>query len=510
MGCCRIRNTSQSMAELFTVMILTIQQTNASEATVGSLFNVLPSPIRIGQPIHIHSCFSMTPDRAQLHGIGDSSVQYPLPGEWNHWLFERLIPTAWADLLVYLAQQYPGQSAFEIWPKPQGDTNNISYHIDEKVLRIIEQKNRSVWYTDLGYVTLGSGLVAVIEELWVIRKALNEAGVPVIYLPDDLMSSVEATCKVEYLRPQTICGFLERGQENLRIVSEGAKRVLLDYVISDPDFREYGAVELFPFEDGTYRAIDNESAFIHRDEEERLLFQLEKSRNIELQKLSKTTRQVLQTGCSTSSLHSSLRHRSTYDLKTYCLQTHFNAFDSTKDLVSLDENISSVISKVWDWIVKRQYSILDDNISCLWLLPLSDGRYRKIKPSDASFDTIYAKPGELGDFLRSLDDKDFDSNKPIIQANDLSPRSLQLLMDAVNKDASLFIKNSDILEDFMLWLSEIQGVFDDVATDDDRWRLHKLLASRLRRCKDLKTISIILRNLKVFQKVVWKAENDNM
>lgn len=452
----------------------------------------------------------MSPDRAQLHGIGDSSVQYPLPGEWNHWLFEGLIPTAWTNLLVYLAQQYPDQSAFEMWPKRQDDTNNILYHIDEKVLRIIEQQNYSLWYTDLGYVTLGSGLVTNIETSSAMRKALNEAGVPVIYLPGDLMSRVETTCKVQYLRPQTLCDRLERGQEQLRIVGEDTKQVLLDYVISDPDFREYGAVELFPFEDGTYRAIDKQAAFIHQDEDERLLFQLEQSRNIELQKLSETTLQFLQKSCSTSSLHSSLRHRSTCDLKTYCLQTHFKMFDSTKDLISVDENTSSVISKVWDWIATRQYSILDDNISYLWLLPLSDGKYRRIKPSDASFGTIYATPGELGDFLISLADINIDFNKPIIRANDLSRRSVQLLTDAMKKDRSLFIKTSDSLEDFMLWLSEIPGVFDSVATDDDRWHLHRLLASRLNLCKDRKTISNILRGLKIFQRVVWKAENDHM
>lgn len=452
----------------------------------------------------------MSSDRAQLHGIGDSSVQYPLPGEWNYWLFDSLIPAAWTNLLVYLARKYPDHSAFEMWPKAQEDANHILHLIEKKVLRIVEQKNYEVWYTDLGYVTLRSGLVTKIENSSVMREALNEAGVPVIYLHDALLSSVKTTCKVEYLKPQTLCDRLEWGQEQLRLISENAKQILLDYVISDPYFHEYGAVELFPFEDGTYRAIDETTAFIHRGEDERLLFQLEQSRNIELQKLSERTLQILQKGCFASSLHSSLRHRSTYDLKTYCLQTHFKTFDSTKDLISVDENTSGFISKVWEWIVTRHYSILDDNISCLWLLPLSDGRYRKIKPSDASFDTIYATPGELGDFLRYLADINVDSNKPIIQANDLSPHSIHHLTNATKKDPSLFIKTSGSLEDFMLWLSEIRGVFNVVATDDDRWLLHRLLALRLSLCKDLNTISNALRGLEIFQRVVWKAENGQM
>jgi sacsin len=451
----------------------------------------------------------MSPDRARLHEIGDSTMQYRLPGQWNHWLFDGLIPTAWTKLLVDLAKQYPNQSAFDTWPKPQEDTNNILYHIDEKVLRIVEQNNYSLWYTDLGYVTLGSGLVTKMENSSVMRKALNEAGVPVIYLNDDLFSSVEAICKVDHLRPQTLCIWLERRQERLRIVSEDTKQMLLDYVMSDPDFRGYGAVELFPFEDGIYRAIGDGAAFIHRDEDEHLLFQLEQSRNIERQKLSNSTLRVLQEGCSTSSLHSSLRYRSTGDLKTYCLQTHFKTFESTEDLIHVDENTSSFIPKAWDWIVTRQYSILDDNISCLWLIPLTDGRYRKIKPSDASFDTIYATKGELGDFLRTFANINAASNKPIIQAKDLSPQSVQLLTDAMTKDPSLFIKTSHSLEDFMLWLDKTREVFN-VATDKDRWYLHELLASNLNLCKYPKTIAKILRGLKIFQSVIWKAENDHM
>ncbi len=451
----------------------------------------------------------MSPDRARLHQIGDSSVQYPLSGRWNHWLFDELIPTAWTQLLLYLAQEYPDQPAFEVWPRPQEDSNDISYHIDEKVLRIIQHKNYSVWHTDLRYVTLDSGLVADSEKPLAMREALKGAGIPVIYLPDVLLPSVEKTCKLVYLKSSTLCDRLERGREQLRMVGDVAKQTLLDYIISDPEFRGYGAVELFPFEDGEYKAINDKAAFIHRDDDERLLFELDKSCNIELQKLSATTLRVFLKGCSESTLHSSLRHRSACDLKTYCLKTHFQNFDSSKDLICVDKDTRTFISKVWDWVVTRQYSILDNDISCLWILPLTDGRYRKMKPSDASFDTIYPHPGELGDFLKSLTNITASSNKPIIQVDDLSSCSRQLLIDAMKTDLRMFIKSSDSIKDFVLWLGEIRGVFD-VATDQDRWDLHKLLASRVTACKDPKSVSNVLRGLRVFQRVFWRAENGQM
>jgi len=451
----------------------------------------------------------MSPDRARLHELGDNSVQYPLPGLWNHWLFDELIPTAWTNLLIYLAQKYPNRPAFEMWPKPQEDSNDISYGVERKFLEIVEQNNYSLWYSDLGYVTLRSSLVSKNDKSSALTTALSNAGVPVIYLSERLLSSVQATCKVEHLTPKTLCGRLERGQEVLRMISEDMKQTLLDYIISDPNYRGYGAIELFPFEDGTYKAIDNEVAFCHRDEDERLLFLREQNRNIDLQKLSRTTLQIFQKGCSTSSLHPSLRHRSNCDLKSYCLQTYFKAFNPIEDLISVDDDIRAFISKVWNWIATRQYRILDDNISCLWLLPLTDGRYRKIKPSNATVDTIYAAPGDMGDYVRLLANINTTLNKPIIQANELSLRSLQLLRDAMTDDPSVYIKSSHSIEEFMLWLGRIREVFK-VAADDERWGLHKLLASHVPTCKNPKTISDILRNLEVFQRVFWRAENNNM
>lgn len=73
----------------------------------GSLFTVLPLSIQTSQPVHIHGLFSVSPDRRRLYQSSDRSSQDQGPANWNSWLFDNSIPTAWTELLTYLAQLHP-------------------------------------------------------------------------------------------------------------------------------------------------------------------------------------------------------------------------------------------------------------------------------------------------------------------------------------------------------------------------------------------------------------------
>jgi sacsin len=121
-----------------------IPTTKMTDTTDGSLFTVLPLPIKTSQPLKIHGMFSLTPDRARLHELGDSSTQNQNLAGWNSWLFEQPIPIAWTKLLARLTQLYPQQSAFETWPH-LGDSSNGHLSIcREKVFQIID-KVRKAW-----------------------------------------------------------------------------------------------------------------------------------------------------------------------------------------------------------------------------------------------------------------------------------------------------------------------------------------------------------------------------
>ena len=110
-------------------------------------------------------------------------------------------------------------------------------------------------------------------------------------------------------------------------LSENIKQILLNYVISDYGSSGYSAIKLFPFEDGIYRSIDHNVAFIHRDKSEHSIFGL-KRHKIDLSKLSCNSLQLEPDDYKDSYLYGSLQHLSDYDFGTYCLRTYFRHIDA--------------------------------------------------------------------------------------------------------------------------------------------------------------------------------------
>jgi sacsin len=411
---------------------------------------------------------------------------------------------AWVNMLMHIAERDRDRAAFDKWPLVLAKPGDVLDGMIQKVLQIVQDTVCQVWYTNLGYISSSIGLLANGDEPPALRKALHEVGIPVIYLPGTLLHTVRSSDVVERLSPSSLCSRLEKNISKVREANEDAKRILLEYVLSDPSFCKYGAIELFPFEDGTYKSIDGFVAFVPRDKEESALFDRDRSRSVDLRKLSEKTIQVLRDGLLHSSLHASLRTRSSNDLTAYCMSTYFKEFDPAQDFAFLDKDIQAFVSKVWGWMIVRGYSLAERDLSCLWLVPLSNGRHRKLKPQHPSSGTIYAPPGEMGDFLRKLAAINGVSNKPIVLSGDLS---FQVLIDASMNDPGILIKNGAVLDDFCFWLENIPEVLDR-ASDADKLQLHKLLVSHRYLCRDFSAISNTVRQLKIFQEMTWTLENN--
>ncbi len=246
------------------------------------------------------------------------------------------VPIAWVNMLMHIAERDSDRAAFDKWPSVLAKPGDVLDGMIQKVLQIVQDRTCQVWYTNLGYVSSSKGLLANGDELPALRKALREVGIPVIYLPDTLLRTIQSSNVVERLSPSSLCSRLEKNISKVREVNEDAKRTLLEYVLSDPSFCKYGAIELFPFEDGTYKSIDGFVAFVPRDKDESALFDRDRSRSVDLGKLSKKTIQVLRDGLLHSYLHASLRTRSSNELKAYCMSTYFKEFDPNQDFAFLD------------------------------------------------------------------------------------------------------------------------------------------------------------------------------
>jgi sacsin len=409
-------------------------------------------------------------------------------------------------MLMHVAKLHPEKSPFSKWPLTAPDSSTIGSNICRKVLEIIKNGCYSLWFTDLGYVASESALLATRMESSTLRTGLKELGIPVIFAPAKMLSIMQNVAKT--LNPSSLCDSLATKKDKLRAASENSKQVLLEYVISDPSFRGYGAVELFPFENGTYKSLNEGVAFVHRSQMEHDVFRLEGQRNIDVDKLSAKSLQVLHGGfLSPSSLHHSLRQRGSQDLKSYLLNTCFKDFNQDQDVVRLKDDSKSYISKVWNWIVGRKLNLLDESISCLWLVPLSDGQYRKIKPRISSWQTIHAPEGKIGDVLRYLASIESVDNKPILLSGSLSSSALQLLTSLSKIETCMAIKSGESLDDFVLWLTRFPKILD-LTIDKDGPLVQELLISNTHLCSNRSAVSKAIRKLKIFQSLYWSSDCD--
>jgi sacsin len=444
----------------------------------------------------------------------ERSTQDQDPAKWNNWLLQVPVPLAWTKLLNYLAHAYPHQPAFERWPQSIDDTRDPLNNATEKVIGVIEKESLALWPTHEGYVTAQNGLLDTgIEPA--LRDALQEAGAPVVYVPQRLQGRAEKVFKDRLLRPQSLCKFIRSKSSQMGGWSHRTKHKILEYILSEPGFTDYSSLELFPFKDGMYRSIGEHTAFVHRNKHEEALFTLEDSHNLDLEKLSETAQRALKQGCDSSSIHSSIRYRSARDLREYCMRNIFNNVAKEQDMTILPEKCSALILGVWTWISMRCIPLLDKDISCLWLLPLSNGQHRKITPQNSSSQIYLAPVGQIGELMWKFDAKSSSKPLPLLATGPrgLSPEAVSNLTKSPETMSKMFLKDAISMVCFLEWFHHTSPLVDN-ASDEERLLIARLVASHLPQQLTSSESSVVvqaLNHLKIFQKVSWeKAADDAM
>ncbi|KAI9047124.1 hypothetical protein LZ554_008578 [Drepanopeziza brunnea f. sp. 'monogermtubi'] len=478
----------------------------------GSLFTVLQLPVTTAQPLHIHASFSLSPDRAGLRRCNDQSTQDKNPALWNEWLFQEAVPVTWVKLLSVLSQLLPLQPTFERWPLAGDGRDPLSKAVDQ-VISIIQKENIALWPTCTGYVTSHAGFFASGSESAALKEALREAQMPVVYVPKKLHQQIKPLFLNNLLCARTLCTFLNSlKSQDIAKLSAKSKNELLGCILSDPEVIDYQNLEVFPFEDGHYRSTKS-GVFVHRNEMEKALFNEDKTHTLDLVSLSRISQQRLKDAYDDPK-HSSIQYRSTLALRRYCMKTIFKDIADDHHSQPLDAAGMAVVSQIWDWISEQHITILDENIASLWLLPLSNSRYRKLV--SPSYQVYITPPGEVGRLMRRLDGKMTVSAKeyPLLKtrtatAELMGSDSLSLVASIVaEKSITGVVDGADLIA-FARWLHQAMPLVEDL-DDEDRKKIREVFSSQLSNHAKKNALGDelvgIVRNLQVFQKLTWQED----
>jgi sacsin len=402
-----------------------------------------------------------------------------------------------------------------MWPQDLQDTQDPLCNALEKVMGIIDKESLALWPTDVGYKTAKTGLLGTGAESMPLRNALREAQAPVVYVPKRLQLLSQSIFKDRILSPESLCVFLRSVKSQIKLWSHQTKHDVLEYLLSKPGFINYDGLDLFPFKDGTYRSIGESIAYVHRDSFEEALFSLEAFCNLDLGKFSESTRQTLKRGCELSNIHPAIRYRSASCLKQYCMSSIFKNVAKDHDFVTLEEDAARVVRKVGTWISMRGFFRTGfQEISCLWLLPLSNGRYRKVKPNGAFSMVYFSPPGEVGDLMTRIDARMSFKPFPLLDTehSTIDPSFLSIITQSEGVMSNLQVQDARRIVFLLRWLQGTSSWVEHI-TDEERLLIAKHLATHSPQEllePDRKAIIETLSHLPIFQKVSWKAVGDKM
>jgi hypothetical protein len=218
-------------------------------------------------------------------------------------------------------------------------------------------------------------------------------------------------------------------------------------------FIEIADLPLFPFEDGVLRAINENSVFLHRNASERELFKETPETNLDIGKVSAGFLERLRE-FAVNSATSSLRFRNPQDLHNYCSKTVFRSQNKSLDMIDGDQRIRSFVDHVWKWMASFDLNLPTlTAIGPVWLLPLTNGKYRKIQPQSSSLTVTYTvikKTKKIMQRIAVLEP----SSSPLMLDSDAIPGQLSMIGQIASKKPEFAIRNADVFIPFLEWLVE--------------------------------------------------------
>ncbi|CAG8531695.1 10201_t:CDS:10, partial [Scutellospora calospora] len=270
-------------------------QLNNPEA-IGKLFCFLPLPISIPFRVSLHGHFAVSTNRRSLWSAADGEdlaegTLAKLKVSWNEYLFNNIIPQAWAKFLIQLDFEVPSIEAKEIysfWPiiKESKSRSFVNNQCNKLLLNTIENFNikdkvfcgppKSCSLGDMtgilpsySKVQLSCGNlfhILSIENGFLpdesanlkISNILESIGFPMIKIDPKIYEELKKSKHKKFLN---ICSphFVRMYLLNNKSRWENQKRdviiSLFEYVLRDKNYTELEGLAMIPLSDGTFGTI---------------------------------------------------------------------------------------------------------------------------------------------------------------------------------------------------------------------------------------------------------------
>jgi sacsin len=353
----------------------------------GRIFVTLPLPILMENThVNIHGMFALSRDRRSLWSMMDTQLGGRPMNEilWNNFLFKKVIPVAWQEMLIELAKL--GRPLYHYFPLALASPGTLWDTLTEDILEIAVDS--PIWYstTDV-LMPLESGYVAVTSPRKELLDALRVMEMPILdNIPSRLLLIIQRRHSYTPLNPQFARRWLRNRVRNELVASQNPTAVeLLRFVMSDKAYIDLHNLPLFPCKDGTRRSLFKHvniavpkfgDAIYVATPEELTLFSGTGNNFLDIGALPIDIAKEIRTDLGTIS---SVVNLVKFDLDSFRLYAHDAPFhDPTNGSMEIVDLDFTWVQKLWRWLdlhdAEKVAAIVDD----CYLIPLEGGKFRKV------------------------------------------------------------------------------------------------------------------------------------
>ncbi|CAG8447665.1 205_t:CDS:10 [Acaulospora colombiana] len=400
-----------------------------SHTTNGRLFCFLPLPIFTPFHTSINGYLAVSTNRRTIWTPADNEylavdASASLKASWNKYLFDDVLPKAWARFLVTLPDEYPSvqpKQFYDFWPVffNQVSSSIVEFckeilenvvenlNIDDEVflgpsasylpgnMQGLVQADSNVYVkknTEFPFLSIVSGYFPPDQKLPAISEILGKIGFPVIVGTDPTVKSVLEKSRhssvLQVYSLKIIKTYLRQNQNRLQDLSRVEISNLFCYVLQDKDTSGLEGLQMIPLADGTLGTIskvEEDIAYICFDQPTIDMDCEHKIFNKDLKKfidslISPNLRNLLYEGAKNKwNINIKILDQS---IVANLIKKNLKGYTEVSDEIELEDQ-REWIYMIWENFLKRKYELKD--FESLHLILTNQGTLRKIRTNEKCF-----------------------------------------------------------------------------------------------------------------------------
>lgn len=225
---------------------------------------------KTGLPVHVNACFGLTDNRREIKWQ-ESDQKHDEHAVWNELLLKELLPQTYLGLIrdaVKLAQEcvLPASRVYDLWPditqmKHKGRWQAVALDVLQQLFRenmaVLSLAKDETKFVPPSEALLPCKGPTSSDILAALERTLVSCGENLVTLPQHVTRALAE----DHPRPDTLkhvtptCVREALGRIHVHALSKNDKLHLLEYVLSDANYKALEGLQLLPLSDGSFRAF---------------------------------------------------------------------------------------------------------------------------------------------------------------------------------------------------------------------------------------------------------------